>query len=143
MSGATVITMWSLHNCETIKKKKRGTLPLLILHSEVLEYLSYKNKQATPTPNMNATKQSRPQRTLCRRDIHIPKGVYCSLVLDRLKVSKFQNAKTSANKRFLYYVCKLLVCDCKGTTKKGHMQTIRELFSKIIASPSLKTSAER
>jgi hypothetical protein len=40
--------------------KKRGTLPLLILYSEVLEYLSYKNKQATPTPNMNSyqTEQS-------------------------------------------------------------------------------------
>ena len=31
-----------------------------------------------------------------------------------------------------------LVCDCKGTTKKGHMQTIRELFSKIIASLAFK-----
>ena len=40
--------------------KKRGTLPLLILLPEVLEYLIYKNKQATPTPNMKChqTEQS-------------------------------------------------------------------------------------
>ena len=31
-----------------------------------------------------------------------------------------------------------LVCDCKGTTKKGYMQTICELFSKIIASLAFK-----
>ena len=39
--------------------------------------------------------------TLCGRDIHIPKGVYCLLVLDREKFTRFQIAKTSANKRFL------------------------------------------
>ena len=40
--------------------KKRGTLPLLILQTEVLVNLSYKNKQATPTPNMKChqTEQS-------------------------------------------------------------------------------------
>ena len=40
------------------------------------------------------------QRMLCGRDIHIPKGVYCLLVSDRMKVSSFQVTKTSANKRF-------------------------------------------
>ena len=34
------------------------------------------------------------------RDIHIPKGVYCLLVLDWLKFTRFQGTKTSANKRF-------------------------------------------
>ena len=39
-------------------------------------------------------------RDALRRDIHIPKGVYCLLVSDRMKVSSFQVTKTSANKRF-------------------------------------------
>ena len=81
--------------------KKRGTLPLLILSFEVLVKPSYKNKQRTPTPNMKCHQTEPSRRMLCRRDIHIPKGVYCLLVSDRMKVSSFQVTKTSANKRFL------------------------------------------
>ena len=43
--------------------------------------------------------------TLCGRDIHIPKGVYCLLVLGLvLKFTRFLFAKTSANKRF-FIIC--------------------------------------
>ena len=45
-----------------------------------------KNKQRTPTPNMNATKQSSPLLDALRWDIHIPKGVYCHLVLGDCKI---------------------------------------------------------
>ena len=56
---------------------------------------------------MNATKQSRPTKDALQAGYTYPKGRLLPLALDRMKVSKFQNAKTSANKRFLYYVCKL------------------------------------
>ena len=48
-------------------------------------------------------------RDALRRDIHIPKGVYCLLVSDRMKVSSFQVTKTSANKRFLLCLWTILV----------------------------------
>ena len=54
------------------------------------------------------------QRMLCGRDIHIPKGVYCLLVSDRMKVSSFQVTKTNANKRFL--LC--LQTDCSDCVAK-------------------------
>ena len=51
-----------------------------------------------------------------RRDNHIPKGVYCLLVSDRMKFSGFHDAKTSANKRFLIMSAKSIrLCDCKGS----------------------------
>ena len=54
------------------------------------------------------------QRMLCRRDSHIPKGVYCLLALDRLKVSSFLTAKTSANKRFLFMSAKPIARFCSA-----------------------------
>ena len=69
---------------------------MLILRFEVLVNLSYKNKQRTPTPNMKCHQTEQSTRDALRRDIHIPKGVYCLLVSDRMKVSSFQVTKTSA-----------------------------------------------
>ena len=65
-----------------------------------------------------------------------PKGRLLPLALGCVKVSSFLTAKTSAkdtpllknvgprSKRFLYYVCKLFVCDCKGTTKFADVQIL-------------------
>ena len=52
-----------------------------------------------------------------RRDIHIPKGVYCLLVLGLvLKFTRFLFAKTSANKRFFIMSAHPIgVCVCKGS----------------------------
>ena len=53
---------------------------------------------------------------LCGRDSHIPKGVYCLLVLDWLKFTRFQGTKTSANKRFYNMSAKSIrLCACKGS----------------------------
>ena len=82
-------------------KEKAWNLFLLILFPEALVNLSNKNKQRTPTPNMKCHQTEQSTRDALRRDIHIPKGVYCLLVLDWLKFTRFQGTKTSANKRFL------------------------------------------
>ena len=63
---------------------------------------------------MNATKQSHPEGCSAG-GIIIPQRAFTAFLFGLTKISGFQVAKTSANKRFLYYVCKLLVCDCKGT----------------------------
>ena len=94
-----------LQTPQLIYTQKAWNLTLLILYSEVLEYLSYKNKQRTPTPEYECHQTELSRRMLCRRDCHIPKGVYCLLVSDRMKFSRFQSTKTSANKRFYKYVC--------------------------------------
>jgi len=76
-----------------------------------------KNKQLTPTPEYECHQTEPSRRMLCRRDIHIPKGVYCLLALDRLKFSRFLVTKTSANKRFLICLQPIArLCDCKSTT---------------------------
>ena len=78
------------------------------------------------------TEQSR--RTLCGRDIHIPKGVYCLLVLDRLKVSKFQNAKTSANKRF-YNMSAKLIAQFRGAKLLHFFDFCKSTHTKIYKNP--------
>ena len=47
------------------------------------------------------------------------KGVYCLLVLDRLKVSKFQEAKTSANKRFYNMSAKSIAQLCAAKLQQN------------------------
>ena len=63
-----------------------------------------------------------------------PNGRLLLSCLGLVKFSGFQETKTSAkdtpllkivgprSKRFLYYVCKLFVCGCKGTTKFADVQ---------------------
>ena len=51
-----------------------------------------------------------------------PKGRLLPSCLGLRNFAGFHSAKTSANKRFLYYVCKLFVCGCKGTTKFADVQ---------------------
>ena len=54
---------------------------LVILFPEALVNPLNENKQATPTPNMNCHQTEQSTRDALWRDIHIPKGVYCLLVL--------------------------------------------------------------
>ena len=69
-----------------------------------------------------------------RQDIHIPKGVYCLLVLGLvLKFTRFLFAKTSANKRFFIMSAHPnWVCGCKGSEIfwiEQEKSLIRAIFS--------------
>ena len=78
-------------------QKKRGTLPLLILLLEVLENLSYKNKQATPTPNMKCHQTEPSTKGRSAGGIYISQRAFTALLLwIGEKVSSFLTAKTSA-----------------------------------------------
>ena len=101
---------------------------MLILFPEALVNLSNKNKQRTPTPNMKCHQTEQSTRDALRRDIHIPKGVYCLLVLDRLKFTRFLSAKTSANKRFYTMSAKPIarIGDCNGS----EIFLIKQIFDK-------------
>ena len=97
---------------------------LVILFPEALVNPLNENKQATPTPNMKCHQTEQPTRDALRRDIHIPKGVYCLLVLGLWNFAGFPFTKTSANKRFFNMSAKpstdvqtslRWVSRCKGT----------------------------
>ena len=60
-------------------QKKRGPYYCLFSNLRFLQDPSHKNKQRTPTPNMNTTKQRRPLKDALRQDIHTPKAFIATL----------------------------------------------------------------
>ena len=76
-------------------KYRKSVEPYLCLFS-FLRYrkdLASKNKQLTPTPEYECHQTEPSRRMLCRRDSHIPKGVYCLLVLRWRKFPVFRKPK--------------------------------------------------
>ena len=73
------------HRLQTPHRYKytKSVEPYLCLFSvtRFLQDPTNKNKQVTPTPNMRCHQTERSIVDALRRDIHIPKGVYCLLAL--------------------------------------------------------------
>ena len=95
VSGTTLLPIWFRYRTLVNIKKAWNRIFAYSLYRGSGKPFR-KNKQATPTPNMNATKQSSPLLDALRRDIHIPKGVYCLLVLgesEMYQISIHQNKR--------------------------------------------------
>jgi hypothetical protein len=108
---------------------------LVILFPEALVNPLNENKQATPTPNMKCHQTEQSTRDALRRDIHIPKGVYCLLVLGLVRnlpdfrkpkqtlINAFNmSAKQSSAKYTFHTLCAAKVhfffCICKIFAEK-------------------------
>ena len=63
-----------------------------------------KNKQVTPTPNMKCHQTEQSTRGCSAAGYTYPNGRLLPSCFGLVKFSGFRYAKTSANKRFLYYV---------------------------------------
>ena len=67
----------------TTREYKKKAWNLIFAYSPTCgtgKNLVSKNKQLTPTPEYECHQTEPSRRMLCRRDSHIPKGVYCLLV---------------------------------------------------------------
>ena len=94
---------------------------LVILFPEALVNPLNENKQATPTPNMNCHQTEQSTRDALRRDIHIPKGVYCLLVLGLVRnLPDFRKPKQALINAFNMSANHRL--RCKGTKKNVYVQ---------------------
>ena len=94
---------------------------LVILFPEALVNPLNENKQATPTPNMKCHQTEQSTRDALRRDIHIPKGVYCLLVLGLVRnLPDFRKPKQALINAF--NMSANLRLRCKGTTKFAIVQ---------------------
>ena len=94
---------------------------LVILFPEALVNPLNENKQATPTPNMNCHQTEQSTRDALRRDIHIPKGVYCLLVLGLVRnLPDFRKPKQALINAFNMSANFRL--RCKGTKKNVYVQ---------------------
>ena len=94
---------------------------LVILFPEALVNPLNENKQATPTPNMKCHQTKQSTRDALRRDIHIPKGVYCLLVLGLVRnLPDFRKPKQALINAF--NMSANLRLRCKGTKKNVYVQ---------------------
>ena len=94
---------------------------LVILFPEALVNPLNENKQATPTPNMKCHQTELSTRDALRRDIHIPKGVYCLLVLGLVRnLPDFRKPKQALINAF--NMSANFCLRCKGTKKNVYVQ---------------------
>ena len=94
---------------------------LVILFPEALVNPLNENKQATPTPNMKCHQTEQSTRDALRRDIHIPKGVYCLLVLGLVRnLPDFRKPKQALINAF--NMSANFCLRCKGSEKFAIVQ---------------------